>query len=164
MPPDETLPADDRTNDLSATPTLYLPAGVDNGGFLFIPVRDALGRPDTLSVKLIPHLARTVYALYDAMQEDSQILPEARGWRRPEKLARLIERHSGWPIAKQTVLGYLTNLQKCVQEAARRRDGPAIEVPVVIERERSFGARFYSTELNIIDGDELGSQPLPRPR
>jgi hypothetical protein len=164
MPPDEMSPADDRSVGVQATPTLFLRVGVNKGGFLFIPVRDAQGRLDNLSVPLSPCLVRTVYALYDAMQEDSHFLPEARGWRLAEELAELIKHRFDSPIQKETVRGYLTKLKRCVDEAVRRRGGSSIEVPDVIEHKWGFGVRFYSADLNIIDGGDLSSQPSPRPR
>jgi hypothetical protein len=156
MPPNVTSPVDDRSDsdDVLATPTLYLPEGIDKGGFLILPMHDELGRRYNLSVYLKPCLARTVYALYDAIQEDRRIVPEARGWRRADKLARLIELRFGWPILPQTVRGYLTNLQKSIRKAERLRGGLATEVPVVIERQRGVGARFYSLDLNILDGTD----------
>jgi hypothetical protein len=137
-------------------PILLAPGGLTNTGFLIFPVRDALGEWHQLSVELSPSHMRVIAVLDQAMREDRALPWEARGWRRVDKLAALIERLWGYPLEQASISSYLSAIRRSVRDAARRRL-PAIAPPQVIEHHRGLGARLAWPDLRIIDDD------APRP-
>src|SRR5207248_821866 len=86
-------------------PTLYLPAGPDRDGFLVLGLEDG----SELAVPLTAAKARLLAALAEALREDADLVWPARGWRRPERLARMTA-GDGYPVEAQTVRAYLAQI------------------------------------------------------
>jgi hypothetical protein len=133
-----------------AGPILLATGGLTNPGFLILPVRDTRGVWHQLTVKLKPSQMRVIAVLDEAMREDQNLPWAARGWRRDDKLAALIERLGGDPLEKESIRTYITAIRRGVREAADVQL-PAIDPPSVIEPGGRLGSRLAWPDLQIID-------------
>jgi hypothetical protein len=131
-------------------PFLYLPAGPDCDGFLVLGLEDG----SLLPVPLTAAKARLLAALAQALQEDGALVWAARGWRRPERLARTIA-GGDYTVEAQTVRAYLAQIKRSVREAALAA-GKA-EPPALLEHRRTIGVRVRCERFRVIDGTRGGT-------
>jgi hypothetical protein len=129
-------------------PILLAAGGLTNPGFLILPVRDRFGGWHRLSVKLTASQMRVIAALDKAIREDQNLPWTARGWRRDDKLAALIERLGGNPLVKGSIRSYITAIRRSVRKAAKVQL-PAIDPPSVIEPGGRLGSRLAWPDLQI---------------
>jgi hypothetical protein len=122
----------------------------EHGGTLLLSVVDAHGRPRDLLVELPGRLVWVLLALHQARCDDAarRIPAAVAGWRRPEKVALWIARHTGWELEAQTVRAYMTLVHRELRGVARRE--LIDHVPEVIERRRGRGARLFTGGLELI--------------
>src|SRR5437868_3374901 len=99
--------------DAPPDPTLYLPAGPAGDGFLTLSLDDG----SLLAVPLTAAKARLLAALAQALREDAALVGPVRGWRRPERLARMVA-GDACPVEAQTVRAYLSQIKRSVRAAA----------------------------------------------
>ncbi len=139
-PPERAAPPD---------PTLFLPAGPGRDGFLMLGLDDG----SVLPVPLTAAKARLIAALAEALREDAAVVWPARGWRRPERLARMMA-GDDYPVEAQTVRAYLSQITRRIRKAAEAagRPGP----PELLERRRTIGVRLACEDFRVIDGTRGG--------
>ena len=139
-----------RTEELTHDgPTLYLPGGGGWDGFLFLPLTQRV----TVAVKLTPSKVRLLVALAEAMRADAGLSRAARGWRRPERLARIVADQTGWGymVEAQTVRAYLAQIKRAVRKEVRAARRGA-KVPQLLEHRRGLGVRLATDRLMIVEG------------
>jgi hypothetical protein len=90
---------------------------------------------------------RLVIALNDAMLEDLDESEMARGWRRYDKVVRLVaDRFHDAELQYDTFVTYASDLQAEINAAGDLRGVPA---PLFIERKRGQGLRLTTDKLTI---------------
>jgi hypothetical protein len=127
-------------------PILYLPAGRD--GFLVLGLADG----SLLPVPLTAAKARLLAALAQALREDAALVGPLRGWRRPERLARMVA-GDAYPVEAQTVRAYLSQIKRSVRAAAHAAGKKA---PPLLEHRRTIGVRLGCEGFQVIDGTRGG--------
>lgn len=129
-------------------PTLYLPAGPGSAGFLIFPGLDG----DKLVVLLTAALVWPILILLKARRDDAHLVPPARGWRRPERIAEEIARQSPIliPVEPQAIRAYISIVKRRIRQAAEAMG--QTQIPELFEHRRSLGVRLVTDQLEVIDG------------
>jgi len=129
---------------------LHAPLGLRGVGFLTIPL--ASGK--RVSVELKSREVKLLYALNRARMEDATLNPaEARGWRSRDRIAREIEKWTGYCVSEAGMSAYVVKLLRKVSDAVGAASSGE-RVPL-IERRRKLGFRLAeNVELEIIDGNQ----------
>jgi hypothetical protein len=139
-------PPDPVLGQPGADPILYLPAGPSGDGFLLLGLADG----SVLPVPLTATKARLLAALAEAQREDGALVWAARGWRRPERLARMVA-GDAYPVEAQTIRAYLSQIKRSIRAAAQAA-GKGLPPPALLEHRRTIGVRVGCERFQVIDG------------
>lgn len=118
---------------------LIEPDPTAGGGFLVISEG-----PSSSTIELRRHELDVLKALSEAFDEDRDLLPNVRGWRRVGTIAEIIGRKRGYKCEKQTISRYLCN----IRAAIRKKTGSADIA--WLEDSKRYGSRLTAPMATMV--------------